>query len=115
MKKKIMKKLTKEKIQAKLQRQKIRYERQLKFVKQIDNEQVHLIESNFNDAIAIILQEQWLNNRKQEILNLYRSFQRKKNGLKKTGCQQVNQNTSVRDPDKQENNIEYQIYYQKKP
>lgn len=53
-----MKKLTKEKIQAKLQRQKIRYERQLKFVKQIDNEQVHLIESNFNDAIAIILQEQ---------------------------------------------------------
>ena len=53
-----MKKLTKEKIQAKLQRQKIRYERQLKFVKQIDNEQVQLIESNFNDAIAIILQEQ---------------------------------------------------------
>ena len=53
-----MKKLTKEKVQAELQCQKIRYERQLKFVRQIDNEMIHLIESNFNDTIAIILQKQ---------------------------------------------------------
>ena len=36
----------------------VRYERQLKSVKQIDNEMANLMKSNFNDKIAIILQEQ---------------------------------------------------------
>ena len=57
--KEIMQNLTKEKVRAELQLQKIRYERQLEFVKQIDNEMTNLIKSNFNEKIVIILQEQW--------------------------------------------------------
>ena len=47
----------------------------------------NLIKSNFNENIAIIMQEQGTNNVKQESLSPYKSFQRKNNGLKKTGCQ----------------------------
>ena len=79
-----MQNLTKEKVRAELQIQKIRYERQLESIKQIDNDMTNLIKSSFNEKIAIILQEQWT---KQESLSPNKSFQRKNNGLKKTGCQ----------------------------
>ena len=79
-----MQNLTKEKVRAELQIQKIRYERQLESIKQIDNDMTNLIKSSFSEKIAIILQEQWT---KQESLSPNKSFQRKNNGLKKTGCQ----------------------------
>ena len=57
--KEIMENLSKEKVRAELQLQKIRYERQLESVKQIDGEIRKLICSNFNEQIALTLQEQW--------------------------------------------------------
>ena len=51
--------MIKEKVQAELQLQKTRHERQLESVKQIGNEMTNLIKSNFNEKIAMILQEQW--------------------------------------------------------
>ena len=80
-----MQNLTKENFE--LQLQKIRYERQLESVKQIDNEMTNLIKSSFSEKIAIILLEQWTKQCQTGELKPNKSFQRKNNGLKKTGCQ----------------------------
>ena len=57
--KEIMKNFIKEQVRAEFQLQRIIYERQLKSVKQIDNEMKNLIKSNFNEKIIIVMQEQW--------------------------------------------------------
>ena len=53
-------------------------------MKQIDNEMTNLLKSSFNEKIVLILQKQWT---KQGSLGPNKSFQKKNNGLKKTGCQ----------------------------
>ena len=82
-----MQNLTKEKVRVELQLQNIRYERQSECKKQIDNEMENLTKpSNFSEKIALILQEQQTKQCQTEQLSPYKGFQRKSNGLKKTGC-----------------------------
>ena len=50
-----MENLRKERVCAELQLQNIKYERQLKSVKQIDSEMANLTKSNFNEKIPTIL------------------------------------------------------------
>ena len=74
--------MTKEKVRAELQLQKIRYERQLEYAKQIDNEMTNLIKSNFNEKIAMILQEQWTKQCQVGALKSIQEFSKKEQCFK---------------------------------
>ena len=80
--KEIIQNLTKEKVRAELQLQKIRYERQLEYAKQIDNEMTNLIKSNFNEKIAMILQEQWTKQCQVGALKSIQEFSKKEQCFK---------------------------------
>ena len=84
--KEIMQNLTKEKVRAELQLQKTRYERQLESIKQIDNKMTNLTKTSMK-KMQKSCKNNGLNNVKQESSSPHKSFQRKNNGLKKTGCQ----------------------------
>ena len=48
-----------------------------------------------NEKLQYYFKSNGLKNLKQQILNPYKNFQRKNNGLKKTVCKRVNHNTGV--------------------
>ena len=78
-------------------------------MKQIDNEMTNLLKSSFNEKIVLILQKQWT---KQGSLSPNNSFQKKNNGLKKNWMSVSKpKDAADRDPNKQENDIQYQTYY----
>ena len=110
--KEIMQNLTKEKVRAELQLQKIRYERQLESIKQIDNEMTNLIISNFNENIAVILQEQWIKQCQAGELKSIQEFSKKEQWFKENWMSVSKpKHAADRDPNKQENNIQYRTYY----
>ena len=78
----IMQNLAKEKVRAELQLRKIRYERQLEYLKQIDNEMANVIKSNFNENVTTILQEQWTKQCQTRELKFIQEFSKKKQWLK---------------------------------
>ena len=102
--------MIKEKVQAELQLQKSRYERQLESVKQIGNEMTNLIKSNFNEKIAMILQEQWTKQCQIRELKSIKKFSKKEQWFKEDWMStSKEQHGSVRDPNKQENSRQYRI------
>ena len=108
-----MQNLAKEKVCAKLQSQKIRYEHQLESIKQIDNEVTNLIKDNFSKKIAIILKEQWTKQYQTEELKSKQEFSKKEQWLKENWMSVSKpKHTGDRDPNRQENNLQYQTYYQ---
>ena len=78
----IMQNLAKEKVRAELQLRKIRYERQLEYLKQIDNEMANVIKSNFNENVTTILQEQWTKQCQTRELKFIQEFSKKKQWFK---------------------------------
>ena len=102
--------MIKEKVQAELQLQKSRYERQLESVKQIGNEMTNLIKSNFNEKIAMILQEQWTKQCQIRELKSIKKFSKKEQWFKEDWMStSKEQHGSVRDPNKQENSRQCRI------
>ena len=55
----------------------------------------NLIKSSFHVKIAIIFQEKWTKQCQRRELKSKEEFAKKDNGLKKTGCQYVNQSKWV--------------------
>ena len=110
--KEIMQNLTKEKVRAKLQLQKIRYEKQLESIKQIDNEMTNLIKSVFNEKIEIILQEQRTKQCQTGELRSKLEISKKEQSFKENWMSVSKpKHAGDTDPNKQENNIQYQIIY----
>ena len=102
-----MRNLTKEKVCAKLQLQKMRYKRQLESIKQTDNEMANLIKSNFNQKIAIILQEQWTKQCQTGELKSMQEFSKKEQWFKENWMSVSKpKHAGDRDPNKQENNVQ---------
>ena len=110
--KEIMQNLTKEKVRAELKLQMIRYERQLESIKQIGNEMTNLIKSNFNEKIAIILQQQWTKQCQTAELKSIQDFSKKEQWFEEKWMSVSKpKHVGDRDPNEQENNIQYQTYY----
>ena len=102
--------MIKEKVQAELQLQKFRYERQLESVKQIGNGMTNLIKSNFNEKIAMILQEQWTKQCQIRELKSIKKFSKKEQWFKEDWMStSKEEHGSVRDPNKQENSRQCRI------
>ena len=73
-------------------------------MKQIDNEMTNLLKSSFNEKIVLILQKQWT---KQGSLSPEKEQWFKKNWMSVSKPKHAGD----RDPNKQENDIQYQTYY----
>ena len=100
--------MIKEKVRAELQLQKIRHERQLQFVKQIDNKMTNLIKNNFNEQISIILQKQsTMQCQTGERISI-QEFSKKKQWFEENWMSiSKPKNGSARDPNRQENSMKY--------
>ena len=73
----------------------------------------NLIKSNFNEKIAIILQEQWTKQCETGELKSIQEFSKKEQWFKENWMSVSKpKHTSDRDPNKQEYGIQYQTYYQ---
>ena len=93
--------MTKEKVRVEVQLQKIGYERQLESVKQIDSEMTNLIRSNFNEKIAIVLQEQWTKQCQTGELESIQEFSKKGRWFKENWMSVSKpKQAGVRDPNK---------------
>ena len=104
--------MTKEKVRVILHLQTNRSEGQLESVKQDDDEMTSLIKRNFNEHMAIILQEQWTKQCQTEELKYIQEFSKKEQWFKEnwTSISKPRHGVS-RDPNNQKNNINYQKYY----
>ena len=75
-------------------------------MKQIDNEMTNLLKSSFNEKIVLILQKQWTKQgSKQEFSEKEQWFKKNWMSVSKP------KHAGDRDPNKQENDIQYQTYY----
>ena len=107
-----MQNLTKEKVRTVLLLQTNRSEGQLESVKQVDNEMKSLIKRNFNEHIAIIPREQWTKQCQTEELKFMQEFSKKEQWFKESWTSISKPRHGVsRDPNNQENNINYRTYY----
>ena len=102
--------MDKERVRAESQLQKMRYETQIESFRQIDNRMTNLIKSNFNEKIAIILQR--TKQCQTGELKFILEFSKKEKWFKENWMSVSKpKHAGVREPDKQENNIQYRTYY----
>ena len=86
--------------------------RELQSVKQTDNEMTKLIKGNFNEKSETILQKQCTKQCQTGELKSMQEFLEKVNCFKENWMSVSKpKHAGVSDPNKQKNNMQYQIYY----